>query len=387
MKMLYISYGNIPSLWAHTVQMMKMAEAFSAVTHSSAIITRAHIKLLLRRPFDYKKFYGLKKRIKVIHLYTDKGPLGPIQEKIFFPEFAERAVSYAQSHNFDLIYTRAPEIALMAVQSNLDTILETHMNVDNKRFQKIIETSQSARFKGLVTISEFLARNYQQAGMLPAKIIVWPDAVSLKSFSDLPQKPVLRKRLKLHPEKTIAVYCGHLYENRGIKEILLVARELSNIHFLFVGGWDKDVAKYKKQSDGLPNVQFIGFVSNDLVPSYLAASDMILMPYSRSCETAKWMSPMKLFEAMASSRPIIASNLGSIGVFLEDRRNALLIEPDDEKALMTAAQTLLEHSDMGAEMASAALGDVQSLTWEKRAADILAKFAPQFCRSSLRYEP
>ena len=39
MRLLYISAGNIPSRWAHTVQAMKMADALAARVESLTLLT------------------------------------------------------------------------------------------------------------------------------------------------------------------------------------------------------------------------------------------------------------------------------------------------------------------------------------------------------------
>jgi len=93
---------------------------------------------------------------------------------------------------------------------------------------------------------------------------------------------------------------------------------------------------------------------------------------------------MKLFESMASNRPIIASNLKALRLNLEDHRNALLIEPDCSKSLIDAMELLQSDPTLGCRLADAAKDDVSPFSWERRAIDILSHFAPQYLRDSKR---
>jgi len=84
-------------------------------------------------------------------------------------------------------------------------------------------------------------------------------------------------------EKKIVMYCGHLYEEKGIEHILLTARRMNQerIVFILVGGWESDVLKWKHycEANNIDNVYFNGFVNNSTIPKYLKSSDVLIMPY------------------------------------------------------------------------------------------------------------
>jgi glycosyltransferase involved in cell wall biosynthesis len=69
----------------------------------------------------------------------------------------------------------------------------------------------------------------------------------------------------------------------------------------------------------------------------MQAMDVLLMPYQRQVlidqdprkDTSRWMSPLKMFEYMATGVPLIGSRLPALQEVLSDGRNCLLAEPED----------------------------------------------------------
>ena len=85
------------------------------------------------------------------------------------------------------------------------------------------------------------------------------------------------------------------------------------------------------------------------------------------------MSPLKMFEYMASGRPIIASDLPVLREVLEHERNAILVAPDDINGWVRSIQYLADDEKVRERLAHQASIDLkQSYTWEKRAQKVLA---------------
>ena len=76
---------------------------------------------------------------------------------------------------------------------------------------------------------------------------------------------------------------------------------------------------------------------------------------------------MKLFEYMASGRPIVASDLPSLREILRDEENALLVEPGNAVALTAGVQRIKDDAALGGRLALQALEDVREFTWARRA--------------------
>ena len=79
-------------------------------------------------------------------------------------------------------------------------------------------------------------------------------------------------------------------------------------------------------------------------------------------DVAPWMSPLKIFEAMANGRPILASDLPAVREVLRDGHNALLAPPDDLDAWVDRIRVLQSDPSIGEELAARARQDVGKRT-------------------------
>ena len=109
-----------------------------------------------------------------------------------------------------------------------------------------------------------------------------------------------------------------------------------------------------------------GGVEHDEVPSYLAATDVVAVPYS--LHEDQYFSPLKLFEAMAMSKPVVGARLGQVKDILVDGVNGRLYTPDDAADLAAKLGEVLALPDGGAAMGRAGLEQVlANHTWVENA--------------------
>ena len=201
-------------------------------------------------------------------------------------------------------------------------------------------------------------------------------------YQNLPSPEVARRSLyatiRIPEAVFLAGYTGHLYPGRGADLILDIASQLPDIYFLLVGGEAADVARYRQtiESRGLDNIILTGFIPNAELPLYQAACDILLMPYQRKVaassggDIAKYLSPMKLFEYLASGRAILSSDLPVLQEIL-NAENAVLLQPDDLTAWAAALRDLRANITKRARLAAQAWQDAQQYSWEARAQKIL----------------
>lgn len=384
MKIAIVAPTAIPSRRANTIQIMKMSQALVNLGHTVRLAAPGKAENI---PWEnLAHHYGLQGQ-------PDKSPAGfaidwlPASPNLRRYDFGWRSVRWARQWGADILFTRLPQAATIASQTGLPTILEIHDLPAGKSgplFFRLFRQGTGAR--RIVAITRALAGDLHKRYKIPpasddprAFTIIAPDGVDLNRYNNLPEPPKARNDLKLGlPERFTAGYTGHLYTGRGADAIMALAKRLPQINFLFVGGEPAEVTRLLQQVklQGLENVLLTGFVPNAELPLYQAACEALLMPYqarvaaSSGGDIARYLSPMKVFEYMASGRVVVSSNLAVLREVLNPQ-NAILLAPDDLEAWSAALQNLAACPEKYQGLAIQARQDAGQYSWEKRALRIL----------------
>ena len=214
-------------------------------------------------------------------------------------------------------------------------------------------------------------------GISSDRLLVSPDGVDLKIFDIAISKIDARAKLGLPREGKFLLYSGSLQTmlmEKGIDVIFLALSTLPfDVRLLVVGGTADDIAPYAAcvRSLGVEDrVTFIPRVPRATLALYQKVADVLLMPFPFTTHYAYYMSPLKLFEYMASCRPIVATDLPSMRSVLDDT-SALFIPPSDAMALARGIKRLLSDNEFSERIAGEAYRRVQQYSWDKRARNII----------------
>lgn len=374
-SLLYLSPGNLPSQWAHTVQIAKMAQAFSQTIENFELVTSGALSSTGKgMDAEFQDWYGLKQRYKLVRLPVHLHKKSPLPQNYRSVLYYRLAVLYSIFKENSLVYTRTSEIVDLLLKIGKPVIWECHEPIEPESLRA--KFLKDRNLIGVVTISSQLAENYIKLGLDPEKLLIAHSGVDLNSFMPTQQRDVARQKLSLASEAKIILYSGHLYDSKGIPTILKLARLMPDYKFLFVGGWVDDVNRVQEKikTEALLNVYLIGHRSPSDLASYLYAADILILPTSKSWNLSEVTSPLKLFEYMAVGKPIVASALPNIMTVLQDGKNSLLADPDNPLSFQEAIVKLLEDPHLATTIAERAFQDVQHFTWDTRA-DRVGKFA------------
>ena len=135
-----------------------------------------------------------------------------------------------------------------------------------------------------------------------------------------------------------------------------VARRLSDVEFALIGG-----CSLPENWCPLPNVSLLGRKPYDEVARYMAAMDVLIMPWNDS-EWIKACNPIKLKEYLAVGRPVVTTDFPALGRYRD------LVRVADGPAAFAAAirQVLAEPYD-----AEIARKSVASEGWDAKARYLL----------------
>jgi glycosyltransferase involved in cell wall biosynthesis len=374
----YFSIRELPSRMASSVHIMKMCQALQQTGNDVMLV--AAVKDDPNAIFDH---YGIKTRFFIRRAWAPGTTFKPLRI-IGWLYFLIKAVLFTRRQKPRLIYVRDLFSGVLFNRLGIPFIYECHED-PIQRLKKFFlkRTLNSKNLKLVVTISESLKRivteKYERQ-LSQRKVIVAHDGVDLSGYPEGRSHRQLRQETGLPEEGFLVGYTGSLYKGRGIDIILSVAGKNPGLQFIIIGGSPKEVRCLEKESaaSGLQNIHLTGHVPHHMVPRYLASMDILLMPYQRKVtlqgnkrDTAKYMSPLKMFEYMAAGAPIISSDLPVIHEVLQDGRNALLVEPADPGQWHDAVLRLGEDRELAARLAQNARQDVQQYTWDQRAVSII----------------
>lgn len=368
LKIAYISNAVIPSRTANSLHVMKMCQALSQNGHTAYLIVSDQSNAGNKN--DIWQQYGISQKFDLIRIKT-----GP---------FIFNAIYQAVKRKADLIYTRAIDVAALSSILAIPTIYEAHGipggNWGPRYFKAFL---MGKGFSQLVVISNALLKLLQQFDPLVAKktnkIRVAHDGVDMERFKNFPEPEYSRAKLGIVPNRFTVGYTGHLYRGRGLNMIFKLARELEHINFLVVGGTENDFRQRisEVRKEGITNMYLTGYIPNSELPLFQAACDTLIMPYQKKVrvsggkgDTSAYMSPLKMFEYMASGRLIISSNHEVLQEVL-DNSNAILCDPEKINDWKTAILKAERHPQWKRKIGKRAQQLVQEYTWKNRVRRIL----------------
>jgi glycosyltransferase involved in cell wall biosynthesis len=265
----------------------------------------------------------------------------------------------AELRSAGALYTRSPEISATLASAGMPHHLEVH-EVSHLRkgglLERLVGWHRSGVIKWLVPISHAAAAGLREAGAATERIHVSPCGVDLAAYRDV--EPFNATRL----DRPRILYVGRISRDRGLG-IFQALAERGVGQIILVGDQEDAVSPS-------PSLHLQPFVPHRDVPTCYGRADLVLLPYQAELRHAGSLSPMKLFEAMAAGRPIIASDLTSLREILEHEKTALLVAPDDVEAWVTAIETLRQDRAIAARLAARAKEVVSRFTWRERALGI-----------------
>jgi glycosyltransferase involved in cell wall biosynthesis len=203
------------------------------------------------------------------------------------------------------------------------------------------------------------------------KIVVFPNAVDVQRFRPDPEaRAQVRASLGMDTNPMV-VFAGNFFCWHDVPTLLdafaKVLATYPDARLLLVGDGAQRQAMMQRAADlGMGHtVRFTGLVAHADVPRLVAAADVAVAPYPRMTHEM-WLSPLKLFEYMASGAAVIASRVGQLTEVVQDGRNGLLVPPGDASAMATAVNRLIDDATLRARLGRQARADaVRRHSWEQ----------------------
>lgn len=355
----YIARATVPSGSTNSIHVAKIADAFASISKDFRLIVfGGDTKATLR------EVYGTRNEFPVYRIEKGK------DTRLSQIKWAKKAIKLAKKQKCNVVVTRDPFCALVAVINGMEAVLDLHGDIKHLtgRFYRMLKWKWLVNNKHfhLVTISQglrdFYVNNYE---INPHSITVLPDGADLEDFEQYSSKALNLNKGSLH-----IGYFGKILVGKGIDLIRRIAIVDPEDKYHIYGG--KLEEAIKETGEEFPdNVVFHGRVNNCEIPSIMCNMDILILPNQEKLmnmgeDIGKFTSPLKLFEYMASGRCIIASDLPVIREVLSDD-NSYLADPKDEYDWRKCINEIKKNPNSAECRANLAKEDAKKYSWKARA--------------------
>ncbi|MBF0446561.1 MAG: glycosyltransferase, exosortase A system-associated [Magnetococcales bacterium] len=202
--------------------------------------------------------------------------------------------------------------------------------------------------QAVTTICAGLRQEIIGRGTSPNKITIIPNAVDFKNFSSPPALPDNFAQKVGVAGKKVLGFIGSFYGYEGLELLILamvkICQERKDVVLLLVGGGAEE-AKLKAQVQELnlaKNIIFTGRVEHEQVPLYYQLVDIFIYP-RLAIRLTDLVTPLKPLEAMASSKLVLASDVGGHKELIQDGKTGYLFTAGSKDDLAAKVLQLLSN--------------------------------------------
>jgi glycosyltransferase involved in cell wall biosynthesis len=251
-------------------------------------------------------------------------------------------VIHNHMYRAELVGTRAA-IALGEIGHRrpyiVSTVHSSRVRSDEDREMLRLLTPQMDQ---LIAVSKMIEGKLEREGRTTAPVRLIYNGVDLSSYDHTEPCCTLPEEYGMEPGSQIVGVVARLEPEKGHPTLLeawpAVLRAVPDAYLLIVGEGSRreSLEALARQLRIAHRVVFTG--RRDDVPSVTAALDVAVLPSYREAQG------LSILEALALSRPVVASNVGGIPEMITDGVNGLLVPPHDADALAAALiRLLLDH--------------------------------------------
>jgi D-inositol-3-phosphate glycosyltransferase len=215
------------------------------------------------------------------------------------------------------------------------------------------------------------------------KITIIPPGVDTSHFYPIP-KDEAKSYIGLPLNERMILFVGRIEPLKGVDTLIQAMAQLKlsgmtkrhPIHLAIIGG-DPNASPEQMNTEMLRLQQmchdlcmdrmvvFLGARSQDSLPYYYSAAEVVVMPSHYES------FGMVALEAMACGTPVIASQVGGLAFLIQDSVTGYSIPDQDPKALAESLKKLLGDSSARAEMGKRAAEYAREYSWPFISAQIV----------------
>ncbi len=213
------------------------------------------------------------------------------------------------------------------------------------RLAKALERAIYSASSFVIALSPGMAEGVVGEGFPADRVAVIPNCSDLDLFGPGEKDPEIVARYELDRALVVG-YTGAIGPSNAVESQLpgaareLRARGRDDIRFLVVGD-GKSLPALRAATEGLGNVVLAGSLPKRAIPSITRSADVLLVLFA-DVPILSTNSPNKLFDALASARPVIVNSPGWTKDLVESNECGLYVPAGDARALADALEALAD---------------------------------------------
>ncbi len=328
----------------------------------------------------YEQFTGMGHDVRIITPYSgsrdsldsqDIIPMGrpvpipsggSIARATLSPMLSSPVRAILERERFDIIHLHEPMGSTLTILTlrvsntiNVGTFHACHSGTMGYRIMSPFVMRWFSKLHGKIAVSkpamDFIGKHF------PGEYAIIPNGIDVEHFSTA-VSPIDR----FSDGKLNILFVGRLEKRKGLRYLLgaykRVKQELPNTRLIVVGPGKHQ--KYEKlvRKANLKDVVFTGYVPNEDLHTYYQTADIFCTP-----ATGEESFGIILLEAMAASKPIVASAIEGYASVLSHGVEGLMVPPRDEQAIASALIKLLGDETLRREMGARGRLKAEECSW------------------------
>jgi len=195
------------------------------------------------------------------------------------------------------------------------------------------------RFNHVVAVSDEIAKEVAAGGVPPARVSVINNGIDLNAFQNA--VPIGDAEYRVKSARIVGAV-GRLVDQKGFDYLLRAIPRIlerypsTSFHIAGDGTERRKLEALASELSISEQVHFMGARSD--MPDVYASFDIFVLP------SLNEGMPIALIEAMAASKPVVATRVAAVPKLVINGETGLLIEPRNPTALSDAICQLLENS-------------------------------------------
>ncbi len=180
------------------------------------------------------------------------------------------------------------------------------------------------------------------------------------------RREAMRRRLGVSPTQTLVVAVGRLVEKKGFAHLIEAVGSSAQLHLALVGDGDLHRDLEERARTFQSSVTLAGRFSRTETREALQCADIVAVPSVIDSRGNVDGLPNVLLEAMASGKPVVASQVAGIPDVMRDGVEGLLVRPGDASSIRESLMRLAGNAVLRDSLGTAAARRVAlELTWDR----------------------